>query len=80
MSVTEKITETRYSYSFFVWPSETWGFRRALFDLFRVLNAARVEMVLTEREFEHFRSELNHDGFTLREIERWPHEKPNPVV
>lgn len=54
------------------------GFKRAIFDLFRMLNG-RVEMTFTEREFEQFRSQLGHDGFTLREVERWPHAEPESV-
>lgn len=70
--------ETKYAYSFCAWPSETWGFKRAMFDLFRMLNG-RVEMTFTEREFEQFRSQLGHDGFTLREIERVPYHDPEPI-
>lgn len=69
----------KYTYEFSVWPAETWGFKRAMFDLFRMLNG-RVEMPFTEAEFERFRSELNHDGFTLREIERVPYHEPEGVL
>ncbi len=34
----------RYVYSFAAWPDETWGFHRAVHDLFRAMNT-RVEMV-----------------------------------
>jgi hypothetical protein len=68
----------KYVYTFSVWPSETWGFNRELFDLFRMVNT-QVEMHFTEGEFEQFRSALSHDGFSLREIERWPYVDPEPV-
>ena len=74
----EEEGKMRYTYSFSVWPSETWGFTRALFDFFRVINT-QAEMVFTEEQFEQFRSALSHDGFTLREIERWPYVEPEPV-
>lgn len=79
MDLAEKSTGTKYAYSFSVWPDESWGFKPALFDLFKMLNS-RVEMVFTEREFERFRSELNHDGLTLREVERWRYAEPEPVT
>ena len=78
MDVAEKKTDIKYTYSFSAWPDETWGFKRALFDLFGMLNG-RVEMNFMEREFEHFRSQLGHDGFTLREVERWPYVEPESV-
>jgi len=34
MKRTEKRIGTKYDYSFVVWPSETWGFSRALFEAF----------------------------------------------
>lgn len=68
----------KYLYSFSAWPSETWGFKPALFALFRTLSA-RVELAFTEWEFERFRSTLNHDGITLREIERVPYHDPEAV-
>ena len=68
----------KYVYTFSAWPSETWGFKPALFDLFQFI-AGRVEMVFTEADFETFRSTLNHDGFTLREVERWPWHEPKTV-
>ena len=67
-----------YDYSFSVWPSETWGFPRDMFDLFGCLNA-RVEMAMTPERFESFRSTMSHQGFTIREIERIPHHDPEPV-
>lgn len=59
-----------YTYSFSVWPNETWGFDKAVFDLFRMLNG-RVEMDFAKDDFESFRSRLSHHGFTLREVERF---------
>lgn len=71
--------DTKYNYSFSVWPSETFGFRRSLFSAFQLL-ATRIEMGFTEKEFERFRSELSHDGFTVREIERAEFVIPEMVV
>jgi len=68
-----------FAYSFSVWPSETRGFRCALFDLFKMLNFA-VEMNFTERDFDQFRLDLLYDGFTLREIERHPYVEPESVL
>jgi hypothetical protein len=68
-----------YLYTFSVWPSETWGFDRAVFQLFEVL-AGRVEMQFRPEEFEAFRSALNRHGLTLREVERVRHEKPETVA
>ena len=69
----------RFTYSFSVWPAETWDFSRALFDLFRCINT-RIDMEFTEPDFERFRSFLNHDGFTLREVTRIPYMKPELVL
>lgn len=67
-----------YDYSFFVWPAEKWGFTRQTYDLFRLL-PNRVEMTFTAEEFEMFRSAVNRDGLTLREISRIPHHEPEAV-
>ena len=32
---------TRYDYSFFVWPAETWGFDRSMFKLFEALGISQ---------------------------------------
>jgi hypothetical protein len=69
---------TVYVYSFHVWPSETWKFAPAVYDLFRMLNG-RVEMTFSPEEFERFRSDLSHHGLTLREAERVPYLEPEPV-
>jgi hypothetical protein len=69
---------TEYTYSFSVWPSETWGFSRSVFDLFQFLNS-RVEMTMTAQGFEEFRSGLSRSGFTLREVERVPYVEPEPL-
>lgn len=78
MKGTEKAIGAMYNYSFSVWPSETWGFERAVYELFKALNS-RVEMTFTPEEFERFRSGLSHHGFTLREAERVPYFEPEPV-
>jgi hypothetical protein len=67
-----------YLYTFSVWPSESWGFDRAVFQLFEALSG-RVEMRFTPEEFESFRSALNHHGLTLREVERVRHAEPELV-
>jgi len=59
-----------YTYSFCVWPHDLAGFSKDLFDVFAMISD-HVEMDFTEEAFNRFRSELEHDGFTLREIERW---------
>jgi hypothetical protein len=69
---------TAYAYSFSVWPDETWGFDRAVYDLFSMLGG-RVEMNFTPGEFEQFRSALSHHGLTLREAERVPFFQPESV-
>jgi hypothetical protein len=71
--------DMKYAYTFGIWPAGTWGFRRSLFDVMRLLNS-RVEMHFTEAEFERFRSELNHDGFTMRGITRIPYHDPEGVL
>jgi hypothetical protein len=68
----------RYAYTFSLWPDEAWGFGRALFDVFRLLET-RVEMPFTEAEFESFRSRLSHDGFTTRAVVRVPYREPEVV-
>jgi hypothetical protein len=74
-----KRAKMRYVYTFSIWPDETWGFNRALFDVFRLLNT-RLAMPFTPEEFEAFRSELSHDGFTLRAITRVPYREPEVVL
>ncbi len=68
----------KYTYSFVVWPDETWDFDRAVYDYFRVFRR-RVEMHFTEDEFERFRSGMGHHGFTLREVTRVPRQEPEVV-
>ena len=65
----------KYTYSFCVWPCEDWGFTRAVYDVFRMLNG-RMALDFTEAEFETFRSSLGRSGFSLREIERVPYHEP----
>ena len=67
-----------YAYSFSVWPNETWGFDRSVFQVFEAMGS-RVEMQFTPDEFERFRSSLSRSGFTLREVERVPHNEPQAV-
>jgi hypothetical protein len=71
-------SEPLWSYSFSVWPAEKWGHEPSLYELFRFLTG-RVEMVFTKDAFEGFRSSLSRQGFTLREVERWPYHEPEPV-
>lgn len=68
----------RWNYSFTVWPDETRGFPRAVFDLFRML-CGRVEYDFTQEGFEMFRAQLEEHGITLREIERVPYQDPEAV-
>lgn len=67
-----------YLYSFVVWPSETWGFDRAVYDYFRVFRH-RTEMRFTEEAFERFRSGMGHHGLTLRELTRLPYVEPESI-
>ena len=69
---------TLFTYSFCVWPDETWNFEKAVFDLFRMMSG-RVEMTFKPDEFEKFRSSLSHHGLTVREAERVPYFEPEPV-
>lgn len=69
----------KYVYSFVAWPDETWKFERAMYELFRMLNM-RIEMDLTEEEFERFRSSLSHHGITLRECSRRPYAEEETVL
>lgn len=65
-------------YSFSLWPDETWNFSRSLFNVFTMMTG-RMDLNLTEAEFEKIRSDLGHDGFTMREVERWPYHPPQSV-
>jgi len=69
----------KYAYRFSLWPDETWGFNSALFDVFLLFNT-RVELTFTEAEFEAFRSQLSHDGFTMRGIVRVQYQEPEVVL
>jgi hypothetical protein len=69
----------KYAYTFNVWPDETRDFSQAIFDVFRLIKP-RIEMHFTEAEFEQFRSDLNHQGFTLRAIVRVPYTKPEVIL
>lgn len=71
--------EDKSNYSFCVWPDETWGFDKSVFDLFRMFNH-RIEMTFTLDEFNRFRSGLSHHGLTLREIERVPCAEPENIL
>lgn len=67
-----------YDYEFEVWPDEKWGFPDAIFTLFRSLQG-RIEMEFTQEKFEWFRSQLNHQGLSLRQVTRTPHSTPELV-
>jgi hypothetical protein len=68
----------QFTYTFSVWPSQQWGHSKSLFVIFEAMGG-RIELTLTESQFEQLRSDLSHDGFTLREIERVPYHEPQPV-
>ena len=68
----------KHIYTFSLWPDETCGFNRALFDVFRLLST-RVAMPFTPEEFEVFRRKLATDGFTLRAVTRVPYQEPEIV-
>ena len=67
-----------YTYSFAVWPDESWKMDQPIYDLFRAMGQ-RVEMAFTSEEFERFRSSLSRKGLTLREVSRIPYTEPEPV-
>ena len=71
--------EKRYSYSFSVWPDETWDFPKSIFRLFEMLKY-RVEDEFSEIEFERYRSDLSHHGLTLREVTRVLKQEPETVA
>ncbi len=71
--------DKQWTYCFSTWPSETWGFDQSVFQLFEMLKG-QVEMVFIERDFEMFRSKLNHAGLTLREVFRVPYVEPEIVT
>ncbi len=68
----------RWTYSFRAAPAEPWCFTGATYQLFKLLNG-RVEMDLTEAEFERFRAALDEDGIALREIGRRPYHEAESV-
>lgn len=71
-----------YVYSFCVWPAERRRGRPpsdAFLKIFGAMNM-RVELEFTEEEFADFRTDLCSDGFTLREIERVPCQRPEHVL
>ncbi len=70
---------TVYTYSFSVWPDETWRFDPAVFELFRMWTPM-LGKDMTEAEFERFRSGLSHHGLTLREIGRVPYVEPEIIL
>lgn len=73
--------DQKYLYSYYVWPSETAGFSKATFDLFRSANFCRFEQPMTEKEFWEHRHQLEDlDNFTLREISRVPDVQPETVL
>ena len=50
-------------------------------DMLAVQLYGRLEMQFeSEVEFAVFRSNLDEDGFELREIERWPYHQPETVL
>lgn len=68
-----------YTYSFCVWPDETWNMDPAVYALFRWI-APSLMQEMTEAEFNRFRSGLSHHGLTLREIGRAPYVDPEIVL
>lgn len=68
-----------FSYSFSVWPDETWIFDKAVFALFRIMST-RIEMEFDALSFETFRSGLSHHGIILREITRVPSVEAESVL
>ena len=73
------IQDQDFSYSFSVWPDETWKFDPAVHELFRIMSG-RIELQFTAAKFERFRSGLSHHGITLREITRVPVSEPELIA
>ncbi len=69
----------KFSYSFSAWPAAKWGFNKAVFELFQIMGN-RVELELTEYQFERFKSDLSHHGIVLHEVTRVPYHEPEPVL
>jgi hypothetical protein len=73
------MSEPVFIYGFSVWPCEGWGHTSHLFKVFDFLKG-RIEIEFTKSQFESFRSGLNRDGFSLREIERFPYNPPETIL
>lgn len=57
----------RTEYQFAVWPLEG-SWERSVYDLFR--QYGRVSMSFTDDEWLLFQASMEHQGFTLREVEK----------
>jgi len=73
--------EALYDYSFVLWIDEPRfdGLPvRALCECLK-MGMSRCQMEFTESQFNIFREQIGTCGFSLREIERTPHVKPEVV-
>lgn len=61
--------ETKYSYSFCLWPDEHWNFPHSIFEVFECLKG-HIEFDWTKEHFEKVRSDLSHYGLAMHEISR----------
>lgn len=62
-------TATEFTYRFTVCPDDQWGYGWSVLQVFQAVDA-RLEMRFSEEDFERFRLNLSHNGFSLREVER----------
>ena len=62
---------SKYEYSFCLWPDEKWNFPKGYFEAFELLKT-RIVFVWTEEHFNKVRSELSHHGLVMHEISRRP--------
>jgi hypothetical protein len=58
-----------YNYRFTVCPDDQWGYGWSVAKVFEAVDA-RLEMRLSEDDFERFRLNLSHNGFLMRDVER----------
>jgi hypothetical protein len=59
-------------------PNPKARFHDELFTMHQIM--PRIELILTEEEFEALRHSLKLDGFELHDIERVPYSTPQNVV
>ncbi|MGN6367040.1 MAG: hypothetical protein ACTHN5_02145 [Phycisphaerae bacterium] len=73
------VGERRFAYSFTAWPDSKVNLDPAVFQLFELLST-RVEIAVTESDFDRFREGLSRHGITLREVSRVPFIDPESIL